>query len=100
MVCQVPEAVTEALRAEVADFLKTRPDITTADLAQYTTLADSTVRHWLGGRIPGGFDVQGQMRRVLDQARAGDILAPAGAPESVFITEDPAKRAPSIKRRR
>jgi DNA transposition AAA+ family ATPase len=96
MVCQVPEAVTEALRAEVADFLKTRPDITTADLAQYTTLADSTVRHWLGGRIPGGFDVQGQMRRVLDQARAGDILAPAGAPESVFITEDPAKRVRKV----
>jgi hypothetical protein len=95
MVCQVPEAVTERLRAEFLEYMKTRPDLGPADFTQYTTLAESTVRSWLRGDIPGGFEVQGEMRRVLDQARAGDILAPGGG-EAAVLTEDVAKRVRSV----
>jgi hypothetical protein len=97
MVCQLPEAVTSRLRDEVLDYLKTRPDLGAADLAQYTTLAESTVRNWIAGKLPGGFEVIDQMRRVLDQARAGDILAPGGA-DVVVIREDANKRVRKVAR--
>jgi DNA transposition AAA+ family ATPase len=79
------------------DYLKSRPDLGPADLAQYTTLAESTVRTWLRGGIPGGFAVVEEMRRVLDQARAGDILVPGGG-DAVAITEDPTKRVRKVAR--
>jgi len=97
MVCQLPEAVTNQLREEVQEYLKTRPDLGPADLAQYTTLAESTVRTWLRGTIPGGFEVIEEMRRVLDQARAGDILAPGGG-EALVLTEDATKRVRKVSR--
>ncbi|MDR3700598.1 MAG: ATP-binding protein [Candidatus Sulfopaludibacter sp.] len=95
MVCQVPEAVTERLRTEFLDYMKTRPDLGPADFAQYTTLAETTVRSWLRGDIPGGFEVQAEMRRVLDQARAGDVLTPGGS-QSVMVTESVTKRVRSV----
>jgi len=95
MVCQVPEAVTEHLRTEFLNYMKTRPDLGPADFGQYTTLAESTVRSWLRGDIPGGIEVQGEMRRVLEQARAGDILRPGGS-NSVVLTEDVTKRVRKI----
>jgi type II secretory pathway predicted ATPase ExeA len=91
MVCQIPEAVTEQLRADVLNYMKTRPDLGPADFTQYTTLAESTVRSWLRGDIPGGIEVQGEMRRVLAQARAGDILRPGGG-NAMVLTEDVAQR--------
>ena len=91
MVVQLPQAVTDQLRADWQAYLKTRPDLGPADLAQYTTIAESTVRSWLCGMIPGGYEVIGEMRRVLAQARAGDILAPGGS-SAVVLTEDQAKR--------
>ena len=97
MVCQLPEAVTDQLRAEVQEYLKTRPDLGPADLAQFTVLAESTVRSWLRGDIPGGFEVIKEMRRVLDQARAGDILIPGGG-EAVVLTEDAGKRVRHVAR--
>ncbi|HTX34342.1 MAG TPA: ATP-binding protein [Bryobacteraceae bacterium] len=97
MVCQVPEAVTERLRTEVLEYMKTRPDIGPADLAQYTTLAESTVRSWLRGDIPGGIEVQAEMRRVLDQARAGDILVPGGG-NAVMLTEDVTRRVRKVNK--
>lgn len=99
MVCQLPESVTDALRAEFAEFMKTRPDLGPADFAQYTTLAESTVRAFLRGDIPGGVDVCDQMRKVLAQARAGDILAPGGAADAVMLTEDVTKRVRKVAKR-
>jgi hypothetical protein len=95
MVCQVPEAETQQLRADFHNYLKTRPDLEPADFAQYTTLAESTVRSWIRGDIPGGNDVQDQMRRVLAQARAGDVLAPGGT-TAVTVTENVAKRVRKV----
>jgi DNA transposition AAA+ family ATPase len=95
MVCQLPEAVTDQLRDDVLEYLKSRPDLGPADLAQYTTLAESTVRSFLRGSIPGGFEVVREMRRVLDQARAGDILAPGGTDARV-LTEDATKRVRKV----
>ena len=97
MVCQLPTAVTDQLREEVQEFLKTRPDLSPASLAQYTTLAESTVRSFCRGDIPGGFDVAKQIRHALEQARAGDILTP-GAAGAITITEDQTKRVRSVKR--
>lgn len=97
MVCQLPEAVTDGLRTEVQEFLRSRPDLGPADLAQYTNLAESTVRAWLRGDIPGGFEVIDEMRRVLGQARAGDILTPGGGGAQV-LTEDETKRVRKVAR--
>ena len=97
MVCQLPEAVTDALRAEVHEYFKIRPDLGPADLAQYTTLAESTVRSFIRGNIPGGLEVVKEMRRVLDQAKAGDILIPGGG-SAVVLTEDPSKRVRKVAR--
>ena len=97
MVCQLPQAVTDQLRDEVNEFLKTRPDLGPADLAQYTTIAESTVRTWLRGGIPGGLEVIAEMRRVLDQARAGDILRPGGT-EARVLSEQPGKRVRKVAR--
>lgn len=97
MVCQVPEAVTQQLRTEFLNYMKTRPDLGPADFAQFTTLAESTVRSWLRGDIPGGIEVQGEMRRVLEQARAGDILRPGGG-NAMVLTEDVTKRVRKVAR--
>jgi DNA transposition AAA+ family ATPase len=99
MVCQLPESVTSALRAEFTEFMKTRPDLGPADFCQYTTLAESTVRSFIRGDIPGGTEVVIEMRRVIAQAKAGDILAPRGAPESVYLTEDATRRVRKVARR-
>jgi DNA transposition AAA+ family ATPase len=97
MVCQLPEAVSDQLRGEVNEYLKTRLDLGPADLAQYTHLAESTVRTFLRGSCNGGFAVVKEMRRVLDQARAGDILIPGGG-EAVVLTEDASKRVRKVAR--
>jgi len=97
MVRQLPEAVTDQLQSEFKAFLKTRPDLGPADLAQYTTLAESTVRTWLRGDIPGGYEVCEEMRRVLEQARAGDILQPGGG-EAAVVTENVTQRVRRVTR--
>ena len=97
MVTQLPEAVTNALREQAQAFLATRPDLGPADLAQHTTLAESTVRSFVRGAIPGGFEVAQKIRTVLEQARAGDILRPGGG-EAVVLSEDATKRVRSLRR--
>jgi hypothetical protein len=99
MVTQLPEAVTDGLRAEYAEFMKARPDLVPADFAQYTTLAPATVRNFLSGHCPGGIDVATQMRRVLGQAKAGEILALEGAADAVTLAEDTARRVRKVARR-
>jgi len=97
MVSQLPEAITDALRAEVNEFLKSRPDLGPADLAQYTMLAETTVRGFIAGRVPGGFEVVNAMRSVLSQARAGDILRPGNGNAPVLV-EDTEKRVRQVRR--
>src|SRR5581483_4955636 len=78
MVRQLPDSETDPVREDAQRFLASRPDLSPASLAQFTRLAESTVRSFIRGLIPGGVEVVSEMRRVLAQARAGDILQPGG----------------------
>lgn len=88
----------DAIRSDARAFLAARPDLSSADLAQYTTLSPTTVQSFIAGTCPGGPIVQTEFRRVLDQARSGDILQPGGNPAAVTITEDPSRRVRKVKR--
>src|SRR4051812_2219215 len=98
MVAQVPAAERDALRTEVREFFRQRPDLTYADLAQHTTLADTTVRLWVSGGMLGGVDVHRQIARALGQAKAGDILQPGGGSTSMMLTVDENKRVRKVPR--
>ncbi len=97
MVNQLTDAELEACRADVKAFLKTRPDLTMADFAQFTTLGESTGRAFLNGAIRGGREVVSEMKRVLDLARAGDILQPGGR-AAMVISEEQTQRPRRVKK--
>jgi DNA transposition AAA+ family ATPase len=92
MVRELSDAECDAVRVDAQQFLASRPDLSPASLAQYCpTLAESTVRSFIRGNIPGGREVVGQMRYVMKAARAGDILAPGGE-QVVTLAEDASRR--------
>jgi DNA transposition AAA+ family ATPase len=91
------EAVKEA-REQVREWMRTRPDITSADIAQYCpTLADSTVRGWIAGNFPGGRQVVDTIVAAVERAKAGDILAPGGS-DSITLTVDAQKPVRKLSR--
>jgi len=75
-----------------------RPDLRAEDLAQYTTLAASTVRLWLSGGMPGGREVVGQMERVAALVESGEALTPGGRPEAVVLSEDTTRPVARVAR--
>lgn len=92
MTNQVTDAVCERLREDARTLLKSRPDLTPLDLAGFTSLSDSAVKSFINGHIRGGSDVVSQVRRVLEQVRAGDILRPSGTPaDALVLSERPAR---------
>ncbi len=97
MVNSVSDEEYRAVRDEIKAFLAVRPDLTAADLAQYTTLADTTVRSFVHGNGVRGRAVVDEMKRVIAQAKAGDILLPGGS-QSVAITEDHSKKVRRVAR--
>jgi hypothetical protein len=98
MVRQLSDQEVSAAREEVRAWMKDRPDITAAAIAQHTTIADSSVRAWISGAFPGGKEVVGQILSVVRKAKAGEILAPGGR-ESVTLLVDegkPARKIPCV----
>jgi hypothetical protein len=92
---QETEATTGALRADLTAFLSSRTDLSGVDIAAHSTLADSTVRAFRTGHIPGGTEVCAQLRHVLDLAQAGAILQPgarSGAAVLTDATTEPVRR--------
>jgi len=79
--------------------LASRPDLGPADIAQYTTLAESTVRVFLRGTIPGGREVVAEIERVIAQIKAGEILQPGGAEQAVVLLESGQRRERRVMRR-
>jgi len=79
--------------------MRQRPDLSADSIAQYTTLAPTTIRHFSAGTMNGGNAVLEQIRTVLDQARAGDILTPGGPNNTVTLTEDASKRVRKVRQR-
>lgn len=98
MTRQLPSEVSDDVREEVRAFLAARPDLTPLDLAHCSTLSDSTVRNFVSGHCPGGREVVGEMRRVLELARTGEILQPGGA-KAVVLAEDPTVQVRRVARR-
>ena len=92
MVRQLTDDEIGPVREEVERFLASRPDLGPADLAQFTKLAESTVRSFIRGCIPGGREVVAEMRRVIELARAGEILQPGGARQSLVVAENERRR--------
>jgi DNA transposition AAA+ family ATPase len=99
MTRQLSDDVCDAARREALRFLASRPDLGPADLTQYTTLAESTVRSFLRGTIPGGREVVAEIDRVIAQVRAGDILQPGGAQQAIVFLESGQPRERRVKRR-
>jgi hypothetical protein len=93
----VSDTEYDAVRQEAASFLSARPDLTAADLAQHTTLASVTVRTFVSGTKGRSPEVVDAIRRVLAQAKAGEILLPGG-PQSLAITEDHSERVRRVAR--
>jgi DNA transposition AAA+ family ATPase len=91
MTRQVPDEQSGAVRAEAQRFLASRPDLSAADIAQHTPLAESTVRNFLKGSCPGGRVVTAEVRRAVDLARAGEILRPGDGRVMVVAAESPAR---------
>ena len=99
MTRQVSNEACSAARSEAQRFLASRPDLGPADIAQYTTLAESTVRMFLRGNIPGGREVVAQIDRVIGQIKAGEILQPGGAQQSVVFLESGRQPVRRVARR-
>ena len=87
MTKELPEAVCEEVRTDLRQFLASRPDISMVTLTHYSTLSEVAGRSFLNGHLPGGREVVSELRRVLDLAKHGEILAPAGQNGKVVLTE-------------
>ena len=99
MTRQLSDEVCNAARSEALRFLASRPDLGPADIAQYTTLAESTVRMFLRGTMPGGREVVAEIERVIAQIKAGEILQPGGAQQAVVFLESGQRRERRVMRR-
>jgi len=101
MTRQLAESETEPVREDARRFLASRPDLRPADLATQTILAESTVRSFIRGDIAGGREVIAELTRVLQQARAGDILQPGGGTDRrcLVIAEDDRHQVRRVVRR-
>lgn len=87
MTKQLSEQTCEELRTELRQFLASRPDLNMPTLVHFTTLSDIAGRNFLSGHLPGGREVVGELRRALDLAKRGEILAPAGQNGKVVLTK-------------
>ena len=92
MVRQNSDAVCEGLRHALRQFLASRPDVGLVDLTMHSTLSESTARNFLSGHCPGGREVVGQLQRVLDLAKCGEILQPGANRDAMVISEDHTSR--------
>jgi len=99
MVRQMPEEVCEGLRGELRELLHSRPDITMLDLTHHTTLSDSAGKSFLNGHVPGGRQVIGEFRRVLELVKGGEILPPGGRNGAIVIHEEQPARVRRIAKR-
>jgi DNA transposition AAA+ family ATPase len=94
---QLSDVEVETARQELQEFLRTRPDLTMSDLIPFTTFSDCTIRQFASGRIRGGREVVDQVRRVIAQVRAGDILPPGGR-AAVVLAEDAEARPRRVRK--
>jgi DNA transposition AAA+ family ATPase len=99
MTRQLSDEVCNAARSEALRLLASRPDLGAAHIARYTTLAESTVRLFLRGTIPGGREVVSEIERVIAQIKAGDILQPGGTQQATVFLESGQRRERRVMRR-
>ena len=92
MVRQCSDEAVDAVRQDAQRFLASRPDLGPADLSQYSSLAESTMRSFIRGGIPGGREVLREVTQVLAQAKAGEILKPGGRNGAVVLAEEDTKK--------
>ena len=88
---------SDQLRTEVQTFLASRPDLNQGSLAQFTNLTPSSIHGFVSGQRPASQLISAELRRVLDQARAGEILTP-GSPSSVTIAESHSRRVRRVRK--
>ncbi len=79
---------SDALRSEVRELMRQRPDLTFPVLAAHTTYSTSAWRVWIAGHTPGSREFLDAVARVLGAWRAGEIAAgAASASEAVELAE-------------
>lgn len=79
------------LRDRVKQFLRWRPDLSSADLAAHTELGSSTVKNFINGLGADTARVRGEMERVLRLAEEGEILQP-GRGQALTVAEKQVER--------
>jgi len=94
---ELSDAEVDAARQEVRDWMRSRPDVTAAHIAQFTTLSDGTVRAWIAANFPGGREVVGQVLSVVRKAKDGEVLTPGGR-ESVTLLVHEEERIRKVPR--
>jgi DNA transposition AAA+ family ATPase len=97
MTNELSDVEVESARQELRDLLKSRPDLSMAHLGPLTKLGEGTIRSFSSGLIRGGREVVSEVRRVIAQVKAGDVLVP-GNGSAVVLAEDPDARVRRVKR--
>lgn len=87
------------LHDKVVRFLRSRPDVTTADLAAACTLGESTVKNYVAGRMPETTRIREEMDQVMHLVDRGDILQPGGGRAVVIAEHEPETMRRMSKRR-
>jgi len=82
----------------VVRFLRSRPDVTTADLAAACTLGESTVKNYVAGRMAETTRIREEMGRVMDLVDRGDVLQPGGG-RAVVVAEEQFEAARRVAKR-
>ncbi len=82
----------------VTRFLRSRPDVTTADLAAASALGESTVKNYVAGRMAETARIREEMERVMRLVDQGDILQPGGG-RAVVISEQQLETVRRVSRR-
>jgi DNA transposition AAA+ family ATPase len=88
MTKELTDEFVNRAREEVREWMKSRPDITAADLAAFTPLADGTVRGWIAGNFRGGKQVVEGILAAVQKAKCGEILTPGGRESVTLLVDD------------
>ncbi|MEN6601641.1 MAG: AAA family ATPase [Bryobacteraceae bacterium] len=86
------------LRERVKAFLRSRQDLTTADLAAHTELGSSTVKNFINGLGANTERVRGEIERVLLLAEQGEILQPGGG-QALTVCEQQMERVRRVSKK-
>jgi len=90
----------DRLRADLRQFMASRPDLGPVDLVSFTSLSECTGRNFLSGQTAGGRQILDELGQVLAYAKVGEILVPKGRADAIVVSESPADRVRRVPKSR